>query len=284
MMLRILQFVFRLGEHLSPTISARLAYRLWHTPPRFKTPRSEEQALASAIKEVHAIKQHKIVSYIWGRSKPVAKPTVLLVHGWSGRGTQLAPLIEPLLDAGFRVLSFDAPAHGSSSGKQTNLLEIADVILALQAHYGEFHAAITHSFGGPCTALAVRDGLKLQHLVAICPTATILSGLTYFTDLLQIPDKTHAKLLSMTEQAYGEQIWHAFSMKTLVKDINVPGLVIHDKQDTDVPWQDGQLVAQAWAGAEFKITEGLGHRRILRDEKVIKAAVDFISDNTSASN
>lgn len=279
MILKLFQLAFRIGGRLSPKIASRFAYRLWLTSPRFKTPASEHSALESAIVEFHPIKNHKIATYCWGRTKPVAKPIVLLVHGWSGRGTQLGSFVEPLLDAGYRVLSFDAPAHGKSSGKQTTIYEIADVILALQQHYSQFDAVISHSFGGPCTALAVQNGLKIKHFVAICPPASLNGLVAKFISALQLTEKTSTQLIRRIEKSFGKHIWKDLSMTTMVENINVPGFVIHDTHDIDIPWEEGQAVAYAWNNAPFKITGELGHRRILRDKGVIESAINFITGN-----
>jgi pimeloyl-ACP methyl ester carboxylesterase len=44
------------------------------------------------------------------------EPLIVLVHGWSGRGTDLLPFVPPLRAAGFSVVLFDLPAHRDSSG------------------------------------------------------------------------------------------------------------------------------------------------------------------------
>jgi len=175
------------------------------------------------------------------------------------------------------VLSFDAPAHGRSSGKQTNLYEISNTILGLQRRYGKFHAIISHSFGNPCTALAIQHGLKTNRLVSISPPATTIGLIDKFTQALNIANKTRDKLVKRIENIFGAHIWEDLSMKNLVKQINQPAMVIHDVNDTDIPWKEGQAVAHNWNNAPFMLTTGLGHRRILRDEKVINAAVEFIS-------
>jgi len=274
MLLKIFQLAFSIGGRLSPRIASHFAYRLWLTSPRFKTPASEQTALKSAVVEYHQIKNHTIVTYVWDR--PDSRATVLLVHGWSGRGTQLGAFVQPLLDAGYRVLSFDAPAHGQSSGKQTTIYEIAEVILALQNLYGEFDSVITHSFGGPCTALAVQNGLNVDNFVAICPPATIIGLVRKFVSTLQITEKTAKQLIQRIEKNFGKDIWTQLAMTKTVTNIDVPGFVIHDSHDTDIPWEEGQAVAYAWNNAPFKITNGLGHRRILRDEDTINSAIKFI--------
>jgi len=261
------------SNYFNSVLKSATFYRLWLTPPRFKTPASDHPSLASSNIKSLAFDEHDITTFRWVQSGP----TVLLVHGWSGRGTQLGAFVEPLVNAGYRVLSFDAPAHGRSSGKQTNLYEISNTILALQRRYGKFHAIISHSFGNPCTALAIQHGLKTDRLVSISPPATTIGLIDKFTQALNIANKTRGKLVKRIENIFGAHIWEDLSMKNLVKQINQPAMVIHDVNDTDIPWKEGQAVAHNWNNAPFMLTTGLGHRRILRDEKVINAAVEFIS-------
>lgn len=271
--LKVFHKLFEIGGHLSPSMTGRLAYKLWLTPTRFKTPASEQKALQSATINFHHINDKDIATFGWGAE---TGPAILLVHGWSGRGTQMGPFVEPLTNAGYRVISFDSPAHGKSSGKQTNLYEISDTILAMQEIYGEFDAVITHSFGGPCTALAITHGFKANRVVSISPPATTLGLIDKFAEALHLTRKTRDNLVKRIENVFGSHIWEELAMKNKVNEIDIPGMVIHDVHDTDVVWQEGQAVAHAWNNAPFIITSGLGHRRILRDEFVIESTLNFI--------
>lgn len=274
--LRLLRLGFRIGSVISPRLTGCAAFRLWITPPRFKVPESELEALTSAKIENLAINDHRITTYLWGDSAA----TVLLVHGWSGRGTQLGSFVAPLLKSGYRVLSFDAPAHGKSSGKQTNIYEIADTILALNEKYGPFDSAITHSFGGPCLAIAIQKGTTISSVVNISPPAET-SGLVHkFASALKINGNVEKELMRCIENKYGEDIWQETSMENNVRDLDIPALVIHDVDDIDVPWHEGQAIAQAWSNVRFIKTSKLGHRRILRDPMTIKTSVEFIQSNS----
>jgi len=273
LILKVLRVGFSVIGKIAPGLAARVAYNLWLRPTRFQTPRSEQSVLASAKINHHHIHDETIATYQWGESGPV----VLLVHGWSGRGTQLGSFVEPLLIAGYRVLSFDAPAHGKSSGNQTNLYKIADVIVALQECYGKFDSVITHSFGGPCTAVAMHRGIDTARVINISPPATTKGLVEKFVSTLNIPLPVSLNLMARIENTFGADIWHDISMENTVKNLNIPALVIHDEQDVDVPWQEGQTVARAWKNAHFIKTTGLGHRRILRDNSVIESTVNFIA-------
>jgi pimeloyl-ACP methyl ester carboxylesterase len=51
--------------------------------------------------------------------------------------------------------------------------------------------------------------------------------------------------------------------------IHVPTLVVHDRDDRINVFADGQAFARAVRGAELVATQGLGHRRILKDAQVL---------------
>ncbi len=61
-----------------------------------------------------------------------------------------------------------------------------------------------------------------------------------------------------------------------------PTLVIHDRDDKEVRWEDGAAIAGAWPGAQLATTSGLGHRRILQDPVVIRRIADFIRPGAAA--
>ncbi len=279
MILKLMRLGFRLGGRILPNTAGGIAYKLWFTPTRFKTPAREKQALESAEVKTHQINDNEIVTFSWG-GKDTSLPLVLLIHGWSGRGTQLGPFVQPLISAGYRVLSFDAPAHGKSSGKQTNIYEVANIIVELQKYFGDIDAVITHSFGGPCIATAMQRGFITNRIVSISPPATMIGLVEKFTEALHIPKKVTQIVVALAEKKYGKNIWEEISMVNSIKDATIPGLVVHDSNDNDIPWQEGEAIAKAWDNAKFIKTSGLGHRRILRDPEVIKTSVTFIKDKT----
>jgi pimeloyl-ACP methyl ester carboxylesterase len=55
-----------------------------------------------------------------------------------------------------------------------------------------------------------------------------------------------------------------------------PALLIHDANDDVVPYSEAEETAQRWAGARLFETRGLGHRRGLKDPRVIEATVEFL--------
>ncbi|PCI07696.1 MAG: hypothetical protein COB77_04020 [Gammaproteobacteria bacterium] len=278
--LKLFRLIFKIGGYLSPRLAGYAAYKLWLTPQRYNTPKSEQTARHSALIKQHEINNKKIVSYQWGTTGDI----VLLIHGWSGRGTQLGNIAESLVNVGYRVLSFDAPAHGDSTGKQTNIYEIADTILTLDKTFGPFKAVITHSFGGPCLAVAMKKGFTVKRVVNIAPPAATIGLVNKFATMLELSSKVEHELIRCIEKNFGDDIWQATSMENNINQLDSHALVIHDVDDIDVSWHEGQKIARAWKNAHFIKTRGLGHRRILRDPAIIQTTIDFITGSDQFIN
>lgn len=276
LLLKLARGIFRLASPLAPGLVSKQAYRLWFRTQRHPLPTREKSALASASCAYIDLDGKRIATYSWGEMGPL----VLLVHGWSGRGTQMAPFVEPLLKAGYRVLGFDAPGHGKSDGKGTSAIEMIATMVSLEEQRGPFHAIITHSFGGLCAAAALNGHLHAQYAVFIAPPASLLGLLEKFSSFMQLSEKIQTKIRALAEQQFGEDLWQRMDTRENVKSLSLPGLVIHDEDDHDVPWQEGMSIAKAWPRGRFMKTHRLGHRRILRDTSMIKATIDFILETS----
>jgi hypothetical protein len=62
-----------------------------------------------------------------------------------------------------------------------------------------------------------------------------------------------------------------------------PTLVVHDRGDRFTPSTDGAAIAAAWPSARLRLTDGLGHRRLLSDPAVVADVVDFAGAGASAA-
>jgi pimeloyl-ACP methyl ester carboxylesterase len=271
-----LRLLFRLSGAVAPALAARFASYLWFRPQRHRPP-AREQALLERAQYApmhHAGK--RVAVYHWGKG-----PTVMLVHGWSGRGAQLGELVGPLVAAGYRVVAFDAPAHGRSDGRDTTLPEISEAILRLVSDFSPAHAVIAHSFGVPCVLFALQQQGFARRVVAFSTPATLEGLVEKFSGTLALSPRTVQSLRYMLVRRFGEDIWTRFSAQNMAQRTGLPALVIHDRDDRDIPWQEGEAVASAWPQARFLRTEGLGHRRILRDPEVIDRVVRFLVDSGS---
>lgn len=274
LMYRLIRMIFSKVGPLFPNYFGQLAYDLWFSTQRYKTPLKElpsKESATTSIIDTHGL---PVTTYRWG---DLDKPKILFIHGWSGRGTQCAYFIKPLLQAGFQVISFDGPAHGETPGKQTSILQFADVILQIDNKFGPFDAAITHSFGGMLLAFAMTLGININRAVCICPPDSFDTIFAGFQRTLDIPDAVMEVVNTKFYATHGYKIRNDVSTVNTVTQLSNQALIIHDEDDTDVDISCGKKVADAWPNAKFISTKGLGHRRIMRDASVIEHAIDFIT-------
>ncbi len=274
------QLGIRLGSTLAPQAALSWVEQRFITPPRFQHPAIE-------LKWLQQARQHRwvtrdmpapewnglsVVAHSWG---PEQAPRVVLLHGWGGRGTQLQGFIQPLLDAGFQVAALDAPAHGLSAGRHSSLLHFAAALQQLEQELGRIEAVLAHSLGGAATLLALSRGLQLRRAVLVAPPADLVRYSKVFARLLGLKESLRLRLQQRFEHRVGVR-WDDLNSIKLAGQQQIPGLIIHDRDDTDTYWQQSARIAAEWPGAALHITEGLGHRRILKDAAVIQRSVDFL--------
>jgi pimeloyl-ACP methyl ester carboxylesterase len=259
----------------APSTASRVAMNLFMKPRRYTRPAREREVLATAKPFDVTDDGHRVQAWRWGSG-----PAVLLVQGWEGRGAQLASFVAPLVAKGFSVVTFDAVGHGDSEGARSSLPHFAWSVRAVAETTGPLAAILAHSLGCAATTLAIRDGLETQRLVYFSPPLDPSDYVLRFGDILNISTPVLDRMKRRIEHRFGRP-WSEYSLANTAPSMSTPLLVIHDRDDDDTLWQDGATLAEKWPGARFLSTKGLGHRRILRDESVVEAAVQFAAACTS---
>lgn len=260
-------------DRLSPAWGARMAARLFLTPRRTRTPERERHWLANAHRETFPLGRFRLTGHRWSRSGP----PVLLVHGWEGRGSQLGGLALALAERGFQPVTVDLPAHGGSSGRQTNLMEFAESVGAMVRYLGGVAGIVAHSFGAASTTIALREGLPVGKLVYLAPSEDFDHFPKLFGQWLGLPHPLSDRMRTSIERKLGATM-SDLRGSVLAPSMNTPLLVVHDADDVDVPWKDGKTYSEAWPGARLLTTRGHGHRRILCEADVLKSVGAFLSD------
>jgi pimeloyl-ACP methyl ester carboxylesterase len=269
----MLRLYFSTIGRILPWLAARTAYRLWFRTRRHPTPAREARWLSGARQDRIDHEYGPLAVDVWGEEGP----TVLLVHGWDGRGSQMGAFAQPLVDVGFRVVAFDLPAHGKSPGDSTNVFRVMDALEAVADAYGPVHGVIAHSFGVFATTLALADHIEARAVVCISSPNSLHWLAARFARILRIPNATWQIFIRRVERKFGSDIWERLTLSHAAAKLDVPALIIHDENDYDVLWEQGEKLAAHWPGAQFMKTHGLGHRRILRDIGVVDAAVRFLA-------
>lgn len=271
------KYILRTGKILtaiSPFIASRFAARLFLTPFKYKIPEREKEMDQKSVQESIIVPSinREIVVYHYGK----AKHKVLLIHGWSGTGTQMALISKELVEKGFEVISFDAPGHGKAPGKISMMPFFIESIHHLEKIYGPFHAAIGHSLGGMSILKAVKDSLPLNKLVVIGTANSVTHITKDFAENMQLNEKVAKKMKAYFDSKFGEDMDN-YSGAFSAEAVKIPTLVIHDEDDVDVHVSSAYEISKNLHDSQLLITEGLGHRKILGDSEVINKITTFIT-------
>lgn len=257
----------------SPLLASRFAARVFLTPFAYPLPAREEEMFIQSKKEYKQVTSinRKVMVYQYGTSDK----KILLVHGWSGTGTQLSKIAKKLLEHGYSTISFDAPAHGKSPGKRTMMPHFIASIKYLEQEYGPFEATIGHSLGGMSLLRAIKEGVQPKKLVIIGTGNSVTKITQNFANNLQLTPKVAKLLKRYFDNRYGEDMDN-YSGAVSAKEVYTPTLVIHDKQDIDVHYTAAQEIHSNLKNGKLLLTDKLGHRKILGNENVIKSILEFI--------
>jgi pimeloyl-ACP methyl ester carboxylesterase len=261
--------MFRTVGSVAPEAAARWAETIFCRPPRHEPRTADEEFLATGRRFSVVSEAQELAAWEWGQG-----PTVVLVHGWGSRAGRFSAMARALAQGGFRVVGYDAPAHGRSTGRLASLPEFGRALGAVGRSVGPVYGLVGHSLGGAAATLALRDGLHAERIVLLAAPADVIRFSTAFADHLRLSPETRAALRRNLEIRLKAR-WDELHLPTIVQSLRVTALLLHDREDEDVPFSQAEEIARAWPGARLVPTTGLGHRAILRDPAVVRRAVAF---------
>jgi pimeloyl-ACP methyl ester carboxylesterase len=265
------RLAFRILGRLEPALAAAAAERLFFAPGRPR--RSRGQMLLEQGQRLQVpFGSRRLAAWRWGRG-----PVVVLLHGWSGRAAQLTSFVAPLVGRGFSVVALDAPGHGRSGRGLSSAPEFARALRAVVDAVGGAAGVVAHSLGAAAAVLAASDGLAVGRLVLLAPPANPPAWVGRFVTRLGIPPDVVDRMRRRSERRIGLR-WDQLDITALAASGTAPLLVVHDREDAEVPLRDGVAIAGAWKGSRLIQTAGLGHNRILRDPNVVARAVAFLAE------
>jgi pimeloyl-ACP methyl ester carboxylesterase len=271
---RLTNFGLNAAERIAPGLAARWVSRQWFTlPPPLRLATPLEGGTPFAVSWEHGTVRGRS----WGDG-----PVVYLVHGWGGQSDQFAALVEPLRRAGYMVVAFDAPSHGSSDPgawgpTSTTGVEFGKALDAVFAKFGPGEAAIAHSMGGLATLLALNYGwFGVNRLVFVAPMAGYAEAMDVFQSTLGFGPRIRRRVDVRTWRRVGLDD-DAFDVRNLWSrlDERPPALIVQDDADPQAPYEQSRALAED-IGAELMTTTRLGHNRVLADARVVDRIIRFL--------
>jgi len=274
-MQRRLRHFFAALQWMNPALAGRLAFRMFLTPPRRKIEAADVPVIAQAEKSTMSCRDGVFTLWRWSGNGPL----VVVLHGWGSHSARFGSFIAPLRAAGFAVLGIDAPAHGESPGKYSDLPRFRDSLIEVLRAHDPIHAVIGHSLGGGA-ALTVLAETTDYHPRKLCLFG-VPSDMDYilesFAVMLALKPPALAHLRARFAAHFGRPA-SAISITAAAPGVRIPVLVVHDEEDSVAPFAQGAALAAAIPGATLWRTKGLGHSGGLRDAATIERVVSFLKD------
>lgn len=261
---------------VSPSLAGRLALRVFFVATPRIAVRDEDAATDLAAQRMRfPVRGREIAGYTWGSGER----TVLLIHGWRGRASQFAPLIRELVAEGFRVVAFDAPAHGRSRGGPTDMRDWLAAAEALQRSHGPFHAVVGHSMGGLAALTLARSSTPTGLVAVIAAVGHSDPYIAEFAKDLGLNARTAAHVKARFHARLGEDEASAARRYDAVihpLPATTELLIVHDRNDRRIPDADAQRLHAAHAGRSRMVrTSGFGHTRVLAADLTLDAVTAF---------
>lgn len=266
---------------ISPLHAAKEAYRLFTIPPPPKLPLPKPKL--PGMEEIEFLFRHnQIRGYRWTPLQPNGKK-VLVAHGFRSHAVKFEHLAGALMEKGFTVMAFDAPAHGRSGGKKIEAVIYRDMILEADRHFGSFDAFIGHSLGGLALALATEMMTDANHrkVVLIAPATETTRSISDLFRIIPVRQAIREAFFDLIKELAGVPVTH-FSINRVVEKTTSDVYWIHDENDLVCPLDDLQPTLDMQPpGVKFLITKGLGHNQVYRDPGVVSHLVEFIHNPKS---
>jgi alpha-beta hydrolase superfamily lysophospholipase len=265
---------FRLLSALSRKKAAKKAFQLFITP-QYRNKKKLPPIFEKAEKLHFGFQGNTIRGFRWNHP---SEKKLLILHGFESSVVNFDRYIKPMIKKGYEVLAFDAPAHGRSTGKTITVVDYKEMVHHIHEHYGPVDAFIAHSFGGLTISLFLEE---LKHdsktrLVLIAPAAETRTAIDNFFRFLKLDDGVRVEFDKLIK-ALGGKPPEWYSISRAAAHIRAEVLFLQDKNDQMTPIKDVEpIIRKNYSNFHFVISEGLGHRRIYRDNKSLGAVTEFL--------
>lgn len=276
---RLVKKVFPVLEKMIPSLAKTMALRFFYRPFSMPLRQQDRPFIQQAATSKRPIKGKSTVFYEWGKGQEM----VILAHGWAGRASQFKHLVEHLVEHQYKVIAFDAPAHGESKGKESSVFHISQCILDIIQTHGKPKAIVGHSLGAIASLMSVVNG-------ANCPKLVMISAPTLPDDILY-RFRTRINASEKVEhwiKEYGQQkylvTFDSVSGVELAKRLSPQDLlVIHDREDPEVGMEHHYALMKHVPFAKSILLRGYGHSRILKAPETLQAIEHFIRPNRATN-
>ena len=253
------------------------------TPSTLPVTDYDNKVLSDAQKIVFQYGQTKLNGYSWGTGR-----TILLVHGWGSRASHLALLCKLISKSGFKVITYDAPAHFSSIGyvgkSTSNMFEYSYALSVVAKEIGPIYGLVGHSFGAFCGALIAAGRLVFadykitpEKLILIGTPPTLSDILKSFCRHNNLDSNGFIELKVNLEKEFSFCV-DDYEMLGTLSSVASKTLLIHDADDDEFAIEDIHSIQRELPRLELFRSNGSGHQKILLNRTVIAQIIKYLTE------
>ena len=206
---------------------------------------------------------------------------VFMVHGWNSNAGSLSLFAEALAQKGYYIVTFDLLGHHKSTKKHTNLVETKAAFKALIKHINPQtpFSVIGHSFGASALAYTLSEtDYKVDKIVLLSSFDYIIEAFRDFQKYFKLKEGVFQAAKNYIDSIIKED-FAQMRTSTKLKAVTFEKLlIIHDKKDKVIPFENALQIANEFSNATLIPFERIGHYRMLWNKEVVKETVNFISE------
>lgn len=254
--------------------AAEEAFEIFCTPLR-KSKKEEGEIFESVERHYVQVDGKRVAVYRWN---PGGSKKVMILHGFESATRNFERYIELLIKKGYTVIAADAPAHGGSEGRQINLPLYVRTIATVVEKFGMMDSYMAHSFGGIAIIHFLENTSHTpdQKIALIAPATETNTAVEMLFKMLQLDEGVREEFEQVVIEKGGHPSKY-YSIPRALDTIRASILWVHDEDDDITPIKDIKpVMKKQLPNIEFLITKNLGHRKIYRDNKVVKKVIEFL--------
>jgi len=273
---RILGLYFNTLSIIAPFKSAKQAFYLFCFPFKTKLRPYQQEFLNTSEKFILKVEEKNVFYYKWGQGHE----KIVFVHGWQSHSYRWKSFIEQFDKNKFTLIAFDAPGHGNSESKISNIPLYEKSIKSLIEAIGDIDHFIGHSIGSfACASFIYHANYSIKSFTSLATPYSAHEFFEHFNNKLKMSSRMRKTLEDYFKNYTGYPVSH-YSFKTFIQRLNTnSALIIHDKNDRSTSFKNSQLISEMLQkksiNTELIITEGLKHN--LRSKKIVDSVETFIS-------
>lgn len=266
----LLSNYLRLVNSISPRLGGKHAFLLFCYPFPLKFKKYQSDFLKTSHFSFLDFEGKRIAKYKWGSGEKV----ILCLHGWQSNSFRWKKYVEVLDKKKYTMICLDAPAHGRSDGVLFNVPMYARLIQQF-LEQNKVDSILSHSLGAFSTMYLLSNYplLSPPKVIALGTPSYADSFIDEFIRVLNLSSKARRNLVTYFTNYSGLKT-NDFDSKLFAKNQKSFGLIVHDINDKEAPFEYAKEMAKIWPKSRFLGTEGFGHK--LRDDSVVQEVIKFI--------